>query len=72
MTVSRHKNDLLKNATRKATRLELYHKGGDSGRSPNVLSYGQLGSCVQFIEANMDFCPQESVGPAQEHTSTFI
>ena len=42
---------------------------GDNGRSPKALSYWQLGSCVDFIEANMECCPQESVGVC---TRTYI
>ena len=34
----------------------LYNKQiGDTGRSPNALSYESLGSCAELIEANMEF-----------------
>ena len=36
-------------------REEITQQGGQSGQTPNALSYEQLGSCAYFIEAHMEF-----------------
>ena len=36
---------------KKGPTLGTIQQGGQGGRSPNVLSYEQLGSCAYFIEA---------------------
>ena len=46
---------VLLSARRKATRWVSLHHSGQNCRSPNALSYEQLGSCAEFIEASMEF-----------------
>ena len=48
-----------------ATRCEFRQQSGQNGRNLDVLSYKQLGSCAELIEANIGICRQEGLGPAQ-------
>ena len=38
---------------------------GQSGRSPNALSYDQLGSCADGIEENMEFARKKAWDPTR-------
>ena len=38
----------------------ILQQGGQSGRSPNALSYKQLGSCAEFIDGNIEFARQKA------------
>ena len=53
-TTSR-RNPFCERAREERSLLGIVQRGGQNSRSPNALSHTQLGSCADFIEANMEF-----------------
>ena len=51
---------LFKSTKSKATRWGLKKQRAQNGRSLNALSHEQLGSCAEFIEANMEFARKKA------------
>ena len=53
-------NVFVKELEKKGHTLGIRQQGGQSGRSPTALSYEQIGSCVFFIENNMEFARKKA------------
>ena len=61
---------LAPESKKKGPTLGIIQKGGQSGRSPNTLSYEQLGSCADSVKVNMEFARKKALNSHRTSTKS--